>query len=81
LATLDVRQDWSGPLTCGQTPRPAVCWTARTALGTSPQAANTGLAALLDLGILHETTGRRWGRSFQAPEVLAVLEGSPRTGP
>jgi Fic family protein len=48
---------------------------ARAALGLSPQAANTGIAALLGLGILHEATGRRWGRSFQAHEVLAVLEG------
>jgi Fic family protein len=51
---------------------------ARAALGTSLQAANTGLAALLNLGILREATGRRWGRSFQAHEVLAVLEGRPR---
>jgi hypothetical protein len=48
---------------------------AREALGTSFQAANTGIAALLDLGILREATDRRWGRSFQAHEILAVLEG------
>jgi len=48
---------------------------ARAALGASPQAANTGIAALVELGILREATGRRWGRSFQAYEVLAVLEG------
>jgi len=47
---------------------------ARAALGASPQAANTGIAALVELGILREATGRRWGRSFQAHEVLAVLE-------
>lgn len=47
---------------------------AREALGVSPQAANTGIAALLDLGILREATGRRWGRSFQAHEVIAALE-------
>ena len=46
---------------------------AREALGTSLQAANTGIAALLELGILREATGRRWGRSFQAHEVLAIL--------
>jgi Fic family protein len=54
---------------------------ARAVLGTSSQAANTGIAALLDLGILHEATGRRWGRSFQAHEVLAVLEGRAFAGP
>lgn len=54
---------------------------AREALGISPQAANTGIAALLQLGILREATGRRWGRSFQAHEVLAILEGRVRTGP
>jgi len=48
---------------------------AREALGLSAQAANTGIAALMELGILRETTGRRWGRSFRAHEVLAVLEG------
>jgi Fic family protein len=47
---------------------------AREALGVSAQATNTGIAALLDLGILHEITGRKWGRSFQAHEVLAALE-------
>jgi Fic family protein len=50
---------------------------AREALGISPQAANTGIAALLGLGILREATGRRWGRNFQAHEVLAVLENRP----
>jgi Fic family protein len=54
---------------------------AQEALGISPQAANTGIAALLQLGILREATGRRWGRSFQAHEVLAILEGRVRTGP
>lgn len=48
---------------------------ARETLGLSVQAANTGIAALLELGILHEVTGRRWGRSFQAHDVLAVLDG------
>ena len=48
---------------------------ARETLGLSAQAANTGIAALLDLGILREATGRRWGRSFRAYEALAVLEG------
>lgn len=47
---------------------------AREALGVSPQAANTGISALLELGILREMTGRRWGRSFQAHEAIAVLE-------
>ena len=47
---------------------------AREVLGVSPQAANTGIAALLNLGILREATGRRWGRSFQAHEVIAALE-------
>jgi Fic family protein len=47
---------------------------ARAAIGVSPQAANTGIAALLDLGILREATGRRWGRNFQAHEVIAALE-------
>ncbi len=50
---------------------------AREALGISVQAANTGITALLQLGILREATGRRWGRSFQAHEVLAVLESPP----
>jgi len=54
---------------------------ARQALGISVQAANTGIAALLELGIIREMTGRRWGRSFQAYEVLAVLErGSDAAG-
>ncbi|WP_428394991.1 Fic family protein [Lichenicoccus sp.] len=48
---------------------------ARAALGLSAQAANTGIAALLEVGILREATGRRWGRSFRACEVLAVLQG------
>ncbi len=48
---------------------------ARMALGLSTQAANTGIGALLELGILREATGRRWGRSFRAYEVLTVLEG------
>lgn len=47
---------------------------AREALGVSPQAANTGIAGLVDLGILREMSGRRWGRSFQAHEVIAALE-------
>lgn len=47
---------------------------AREVLGLSAQAANTGIAALLGLGILREATGRRWGRSFRAHEVLTVLE-------
>lgn len=47
---------------------------ARQALGVSAQAANGGIAALLRLGILREMTGRRWGRSFQAHEIIAVLE-------
>jgi Fic family protein len=50
---------------------------ARTALGTSLQAANTGIATLLDVDILREATGRRWGRSFQAHEVLAILQVTP----
>ena len=48
---------------------------ARRALDLSTQAANTGIASLLELGILREATGRRWGRSFHAYEVLAILEG------
>lgn len=47
---------------------------ARQALGVSAQAANGGIAALLRLGILREMTGRRWGRSCQAHEIIAVLE-------
>jgi Fic family protein len=50
---------------------------AREALGISPQAANTGIAALLDLGIIREMSGRKWGRSFQAHEVLTALERRP----
>ena len=52
---------------------------AREALNVSPQAANTGIDALLNLGILQEMTGRKWGRSFQAHEVLAALERKPET--
>jgi Fic family protein len=47
---------------------------AQTALGTSLQAANNAMAALVDLGILREVTGRRWGRGFRAQAVLDVLE-------
>jgi hypothetical protein len=46
-------------------------------LGVSVQAANTGIGALLKLGMLHEATGRRWSRAFHAHEVLAALEGRP----
>ena len=53
---------------------------AREVLGLSAQAANTGIAALLELGVLREATGRRWGRSFRAHEVLAVLENRPTQG-
>jgi Fic family protein len=53
---------------------------AREAIGISVQAANTGIAALLELGILREATGRRWGRSFQAQEVLTVLESQTTEG-
>jgi Fic family protein len=53
---------------------------ARGALGLSIQAATNGLAALVQLGILREATGRRWGRSFQAPEVIAILEQPMATG-
>ena len=52
---------------------------ARKALGVSPQAANIAITALLALGIIGEMTGRRWGRSFQAHEVLAALERKPET--
>jgi Fic family protein len=47
---------------------------AREALGVSPQAANTGISALLELDILREMSGRKWGRSFRAHEVIAALE-------
>jgi len=47
----------------------------RAALGISAQAANTGIAALIEAGILTEVTGRRWGRTFHAHEVLSVLQG------
>jgi len=47
----------------------------RAALGNSAQAANTGIAALIEAGILTEVTGRRWGRTFHAHEVLSVLQG------
>ena len=50
---------------------------ARDALGVSLQAANAGIAALLERDIVREVTGRRWGRSFHAHEVLAVLESRP----
>jgi Fic family protein len=52
---------------------------ARAALGISPQAANTAITVLLELGIIREMTGRRWGRSFQAHKVLAALERKPET--
>lgn len=52
---------------------------AREALGLSAQAANTGIAALLELDILREATGRRWGRSFRAHEVLVILEARVMT--
>jgi Fic family protein len=47
---------------------------AHEALGVSHQAANTGLFALLKLGILREMSGRKWGRSFQAHQIIAALE-------
>jgi Fic family protein len=54
---------------------------ASAALGVSPQAANTGIAALLEHDILREVTGRRWGRAFHAHAVLAALEGkTPESG-
>ena len=38
---------------------------ARETLGLSVQSANTGITTLLQLGILRETTGRRWGAAFR----------------
>jgi hypothetical protein len=46
----------------------------------NPPCRKPGIAALLELGILREPAGRRWGRSFRAHEVLAVLEGLARNG-
>ena len=47
---------------------------ARTALGVSGQAANTGIAGLVKLGILREIEDSRRARSFQAHQILTVLE-------
>jgi hypothetical protein len=42
-----------------------------------PQTRHRGFAGTR---ILREAAGRRWGRSFRAHEVLAVLEGLARNG-
>lgn len=50
---------------------------ASKALGVSIPAANHGIDVLVRRGILNEMTGRRWRRTFQAHQVIAVLEHGP----
>jgi len=40
----------------------------------SHQAANKAIARLVELGLLEEMTGRRYGRTYRAPGVLAILD-------
>jgi cell filamentation protein, protein adenylyltransferase len=40
----------------------------------SYQAANKAIARLVELGLLEEMTGRRYGRTYRAPGVLAILD-------
>jgi hypothetical protein len=42
--------------------------------GVSYPAANSAVARLEKLGLLRETTGGNYGRSFAADDVLRVLE-------
>lgn len=42
-------------------------------LDVTPKAAGDGVARLVDLGILHETTGYRRNRVFSCPDALRVL--------
>lgn len=85
---VDVHRDWQGRISHMRSDAAArrlldvllgspvqTVASARDALGLSIQAANTGIATLLSLDILREVTGRRWGRSFQAHQVLTVLAG------
>jgi Fic family protein len=40
----------------------------------SYQAANKAIAKLVELGLLEETTGRNYGRTYRAPGVLEILQ-------
>ena len=42
--------------------------------GVSYPAANTAIGRLVDLGLLRETTGGRYGRVFAAEEIVRILE-------
>jgi Fic family protein len=42
--------------------------------GVSYQAANKAIAKLVQLGLLEETSGRSYGRTYRAPGVLEILQ-------
>ncbi len=48
-------------------------WAAKN-LGVTYQAANNAVARLVDVGLLREITGGRYGRVFAAEEVIRILE-------
>lgn len=48
--------------------------TASRLYDVSYQAANNAVARLVAAGVLREATGKRYGRVFYAPKVLAILE-------
>lgn len=47
-------------------------------LGVSRRTADAVIARLVDKGLLHETTGRDWGRVWLARSILAVIDADPR---
>jgi Fic family protein len=50
--------------------------TARTLTKTSFQASNTAIAKLVELGVLHELTGRPTNRLFYSPTAYQLINGS-----
>jgi Fic family protein len=42
--------------------------------GRTPQAVSNAITKLIELGVLHERTGRSYGRIFEAAEVTAILQ-------
>lgn len=64
---LDIAEDLLAQPIVGPT------WAAKTH-GVSYPSANAAMARLVEVGILVEITGRRYGRLFAAPELLAILE-------
>ena len=49
--------------------------TAAKLYGVSYLAANTAIQKLVELGLLHERTGRRYARVYAARDVLRIIKG------